>query len=562
MNEELLSGAQFVAATLQECGVTTLFCCRGENMDKLAEACVEAGLQLIWTVSEQGAVHAADGYARTSGLLGVALVGSGAAAAGTITGLATAMLDSAPLLVISGQVAKEHMSGDSLALTDITNMSMPISKHNFLVKDEKYLTEVLPFAVKLAQSGRPGPVLLDLPQDVQIAVVRKRVEHKGVVAARSVAVQGLSETALQELKKAVALIASCKRPLLIAGGGAAAADAETWVRKLAASKKIPVATTLMGIGVMLPEDELCLGFTGMHGSLLANRAVCEADALIVVGSRFSDRVTGDRSRYGEGKRVIHLDVDPAEVDKNVFAQVAVVGDIRESMLLLQELLTPGDWSAWLSELAAWREEYRVIYDGERLNAPWMMQRIAALTKGHECSFVTDVGQNQMWAAQHLAIESSRQWVTSGGLGTMGFGLPAALGAQAAKKSGRVFHIAGDGGFRMTVSELYSLKRQGLPVISLVIDNSCLGMVRQWQQLFYRRRYSASLAQLAPDWEALTAAYGVLGRVVATPQDFEEALLEAWQAEAPRVIIARIPTSDLVTPMIAPNSSLDQYVDVN
>ena len=551
-----MTGAEFIAARLKECGTTTVFCCRGEHMEALEKAFLSSGMRVIQTVSEQGAVHAADGYGRTTGRLGVALVGSGAGAAATITGLATAMLDSTPLLVISGQVPKARMGGDALALTDITNMSMPISKHNFLVKDEKYLTEVVPFAVKLAQSGRPGPVLLDLPQDIQEAFV-----VPGELKTQELPQQSLSEVALRDLRDAVKMIASCKKPLLIVGGGAAAADAEVWVRKLALSKRIPVATTLMGIGVMRPDDELCLGFTGMHGSRLANRAVCEADALIVVGSRFSDRVTGDRSRYGEGKRVIHLDVDPAEVDKNVFAAVAVVGDIRQSLLLLQELLQGGEWDEWLQKIRLWRAEYEESYDEARLNAPWMMKRIAEFTQGQDCSFVTDVGQNQMWAAQHLAIESARQWVTSGGLGTMGFGLPAALGAQAAKASGRVVHIAGDGGFRMTVGELHSLKQQRLPVISIVIDNSCLGMVRQWQQLFYRKRYSASLAQLAPDWAALTAAYGVAGRVVTTPQEFEAAWQEAWASKEPRVIVARIMTLDLVTPMIAPNASLDEYVEV-
>ncbi|WP_346355224.1 thiamine pyrophosphate-binding protein [Azotosporobacter soli] len=557
MEKQVMSGALFIAAVLKENGVRQIFSCPGAHVDLLLEACRVQGLPLCEAVSEQGALHAADGYARTTGELGVAIVGSGAGAAGTITGLATAMLDSVPLLLLVGQVANDCLAGDCLASVDISNMSMPITKHNFLVKNGAYLTEVIPFALKLAQSGRPGPILVDLPQDVQSSIVLP--ESFGKKASPETASLGRQTAAA--LDEAVSIIQNCKRPLLLAGGGATAKGAMLSVRRLAETKGIPVATTLMGIGVMAPENEYCLGFSGMHGSLLANRAVCEADVLIVVGSRFSDRVTGDRFRYGEGKHVIHLDVDPAEVDKNVFAHVAVVGGIEQSLLHLQECLVPGKWKEWQTELALWRSEYQEKYDGERLNAPWIMQRIGTLTKGQECTFVTDVGQNQMWAAQHLQIESPRQWVTSGGLGTMGFGLPAAMGAQAARRDRRVVHIAGDGGFRMTCSELYSLQRQKLPVLSLVIDNSCLGMVRQWQQLFYRERYSASLAPLAPDWECLTAAYGVRAQVVETPEEFEAAWQEAWQAKEPRVIVARIPTSDLVTPMLAPNSPLDTYVEV-
>lgn len=554
MTECEMSGADFIADALRRDGIECLFSCPGGNMQDLAAAFRRHNINVIETVSEQGAVHAADGYARASGRLGVALVGSGAGAAGAITGLATAMLDSVPLLVLSGQVAVGELGGDVLGCVDIANMSMAITKHNFLIKNGAYLTQALPFALKLTRSGRPGPVLVDLPLDVQRATIQEREWSSATAPATIVA----DET---DIAAAAALLAQAERPLIIAGGGAVAAQAQDLLRELAKQGEIPVATTLMGLGVMMADDPLNLGFTGMHGSRLANQAVCQADLLLVVGSRFSDRVTGDRLRYGEGKQVIHLDVDPAEVDKNIFAHVAVVGDINDSLRRLLDRLTLNGRDGWSQQLKRWRTEYGVVYDDSMLNAPWLMRRIAERTRDERCIFVTDVGQNQMWAAQHLAIDEPRQWLTSGGLGTMGFGLPAALGAQAAQPQRRVVHIAGDGGFRMTCAELHSLMSRQLPVISVVLDNSCLGMVRQWQQLFYHQRYSASLAPLAVDWVQLGAAFGVQAQVAATPEEFENAWAAAWAAKEPRLIVARIMRSDLVTPMIAPNSALDSYVEL-
>ncbi len=550
-----LTGAEAVVRCLVEEGVDTVFGYPGGQIMPLYDALYDAPLRHILTVHEQGAVHAADGYARASGRVGVCIATSGPGATNLVTGLAAAHLDSVPLVAITGQVPTAMLGRDSFQEVDITGVTMSVTKHNFLVKDAARLPEIMHAAFRIARSGRPGPVLVDLPRDIQQATLAFSSAASPPQAAAGR--RGTDEA----IGRAAAAIKEACRPVLVLGGGVIRGRAAAEARLLAEKLGLPVVSTLMGLGALPSDHPQLLGLTGMHGHIAANRAVHEADLVIAAGSRFSDRVTGDPKRYPAGKTFIHLDIDRSEVGKNIASHIALVGELGPLLTALAAQAAAGDIAAWNATVAEWRAESRLAYSADRLNAPWIMREISRHTAGQPAIFATDVGQHQMWAAQHLAIDTPGTWLTSGGLGAMGFGLPAALGAQVAAPGSRVVLVAGDGGFKMTAMELYTAAAYNLPVIAVVLDNRCLGMVRQWQQLFYRERYSASLVPRKFDFAALAQVCGVAGWQAATPAEFTAAFAAAWAAGGPAVIVADIGTKDIVTPMIAPGAALNEFVSV-
>jgi len=551
-----LSGAAAVVQCLIEQGVDTVFGFPGGQIMPLYDALYDAPIRHILTVHEQGAAHAADGFARASGRVGVCIATSGPGATNLVTGLAAAYLDSVPLVAITGQVPTSMLGRDSFQEVDITGITMSVTKHNFLVKEAAQIPGVMRQAFRIARAGRPGPVLVDLPRDVQLGKVDFAPSPPPSPERRE-----LGPRMREAAKQAAAAIRAAHRPVMVVGGGVIRGGASREAAALAEKLGLPVVSTLMGLGAMPAAHPQWLGLTGMHGHVAANRAVHEADIIIAVGSRFSDRVTGDLKRYPAGKTVIHLDIDRSEVDKNVATHIALVGELKPLLALVADACEAGDIAAWTAAVAAWRAETRPVYDGSRLNAPWIMRQIAAQTAGRPVIFATDVGQHQMWAAQHLAVDTPGAWLTSGGLGAMGFGLPAAMGAQVACPDRRVILVAGDGGFKMTGMELYTLAAYNLPVIAVIIDNRCLGMVRQWQQLFYGARYSASLAPREMDFAGLAGVCGISGWRVTTPAEFAAAFAAALAADRPAVIVAEIATGDLVTPMIAPGAALNEFVQV-
>ncbi len=550
-----LTGAEAVVRCLAEEGVDTVFGYPGGQIMPLYDALYEAPLRHILTVHEQGAVHAADGYARASGRVGVCIATSGPGATNLVTGLAAAYLDSVPLVAITGQVPTAMLGRDSFQEVDITGVTMSVTKHNFLVKDASRLPEIMRAAFRIARSGRPGPVLVDLPRDVQQATLT--FSPADPPSSRTAGRRGTEEA----VQRAAAALKASVRPVMVLGGGVIRAQAAAEAQLLAEKLGLPVVSTLMGLGALPSAHPQFLGLTGMHGHVAANRVVHEADLVIAVGSRFSDRVTGDPKRYPAGKTFIHLDIDRSEVGKNVASHIALVGELKPLLTKLAARAAAGDITAWNATVAEWRAENRPAYSADRLNAPWIMREISRHTAGQPVVFATDVGQHQMWAAQHLAVDAPGTWLTSGGLGAMGFGLPAALGAQVAVPESRVVLVAGDGGFKMTAMELYTAADYNLPVIAVVIDNRCLGMVRQWQQLFYRERYSSSLVPRQFDFAAHAQVCGVAGWHATTPAEFTAAFAAAWAAGGPAVIVADIGTKDIVTPMIAPGAALNEFVSV-
>ena len=552
----IITGAEAVVACLLEQQVDTVFGYPGGQIMPLYDALYDAKLQHILTVHEQGAVHAADGYARASGRVGVCIATSGPGATNLVTGLAAAYLDSVPMVAITGQVSTALLGRDAFQEVDITGITMSVTKHNFLVKDPARIPEVMRLAFRIARSGRPGPVLIDLPRDVQVGAF----DYSPAVLPETTQVQPQAQV-LDLVRQAAQALSSAKRPVMVIGGGVTRGEASGEVRQLAEKYQLPVVSTLMGLGGLPASHPQFLGLTGMHGHKAANNAICGADLIIAVGSRFSDRVTGDRQRYLAGKTLIHIDIDRSEVGKNVAALFGLVGDMKVLLALLREAGEPGQLEDWWQTIAAWRRQFAETYDSERLTAPWMMRQISEQVAGQSVIFASDVGQHQMWAAQHLAIESPGTWLTSGGLGAMGFGLPAAMGAQVAVPDSRTVVIAGDGGFKMTAMELLTIATYNLPVISVVIDNHCLGMVRQWQQLFYSERYSSSLAPREMDFVGQARSCGVEGVRVSTPEEFKQAFAAAWLIRKPMVIVADIATGDLVTPMIAPGAPLNEYVEI-
>ncbi|MDU4962169.1 MAG: biosynthetic-type acetolactate synthase large subunit [Sporomusaceae bacterium] len=546
-----LSGAKAIVQCLIEQGVDTVFGYPGGTILPLYDALYDSPLRHVLTVHEQGAAHAADGYARASGKVGVCIATSGPGATNLVTGLAAAYMDSSPVVAITGQVPTGLIGRDAFQEIDITGITLPVTKHNFLVKDPQSLPAILRRAFQIARSGRPGPVLVDVPRDIQMMQID--------FTAASPEPEPLPRTGPDQLlARAAAAIASAQRPVIMVGGGAIAGEAAAEIRRLAETCDAPVVSTLMGLGAFPGSHPLFLGLTGMHGHKAANYAVRCSDALIAIGSRFSDRVTGDRACYAADKVVIHIDVDPAEIDKNVSAHLGLAGNMKELLSRLLSRLQPGNAASWRREIAAQAEA--VPEPDSVLTAPALMQAINRQVAGKPFVFATDVGQHQMWAAQGLQIDAPRSWLTSGGLGAMGFGLPAAIGAQLAQPQKRVVHIVGDGGFKMTGAELYTAAVNGLPIISVIVNNNCLGMIRQLQHVYFQQR-SMSCHLPPVDFTAFAQAFGVKAAVANSLDEFDQAFAAAAADCVPRVIVANIAVDDMVTPMLLADSALDAYVDL-
>ncbi|HWR08086.1 biosynthetic-type acetolactate synthase large subunit [Sporomusa sp.] len=553
-----MTGAQAIVECLRKQGVDTVFGYPGGTILPLYDALYGSPVRHVLTVHEQGAAHAADGYARASGRVGVCIATSGPGATNLVTGLAAAFMDSVPVVAITGQVQTNLIGRDAFQEIDITGITMPITKHNFLVKDIGKLPETLRRAFNIAQSGRPGPVLVDIPRDIQTN--KHDFTDLDAEYPRQLLVRQSPDLAAL-LAKAAAAISAAERPVIIAGGGCISANAGPALIRFSEECRLPVVTTLMGIGAMPGNHPNLLGMTGLHGLKLANHAVHAADVLIVTGSRFNDRVTGDRARYADGKIIIHIDIDPAEVHKNVDAAVPLVGEMNNILNELTQTVQPGDLSGWWETITDWQALYNATTDSQNLSAPWVMSELNRQLTGKEVIYVTDVGQHQMWAAQHLVVNSPRCFLTSGGLGAMGFGLPAALGAQLSRPDKRVVHIVGDGALKMTGCELYTVSAEGLSIISIVVNNNSLGMVRQLQHCFFNKRYSASLLPAPMDFTAFASAFGIPATVTNSQEEFSQAFAAAWERQGPSMIIANIATDDLVSPMIAPGGAMDAYVDV-
>ncbi len=556
-----LSGSRIIIEMLIEQGVDTVFGYPGGAIMPLYDALYDAPIRHVLPVHEQGAAHAADGYARASGRVGVCIATSGPGATNLVTGLATAYMDSSPVVAITGQVGTALLGRDAFQEIDITGLTMPITKHNFLVRNVADLAAVIRNAFSIALDGRPGPVLVDVPRDVLLA----EIEHTTLGAAFSQSCTGSTgpEPVDADIEQALAALARAKRPVLLAGGGIIRSGAAVEVTEFCRISGFPSVSTLMGLGALSPDQPHYLGLTGMHGHKAANLSVAAADLIIAVGSRFSDRVTGDRLRYVEGKTIIHLDVDAAEIGKNVSTDVIVVGDLRRSLSLLTHSLErhpKPDRSEWLNQVLLWQKQHATVQNAQFLNPVWIMHHLSEATSTQPVIWVTDVGQHQMWAAQHLQIRRPGTWLTSGGLGTMGFGLPAALGAQLSCPGQRTILIAGDGGFKMTGLELYTAAMEKIPVICVILNNCALGMVRQWQHLFFNRRYSSTtLPQF--DFIGFARSCGVAGTATHTPDEFAAAFHQAMQLIGPSLIVANISSDTMVDPMVQPGQPLDRFVSM-
>ena len=543
-----MTGAEIMVKVLAEEGVTTVFGYPGGAILPFYDALRESPIEHILTAHEQGAAHAADGFARASGKVGVCIATSGPGATNLVTGLATAFLDSTPVVAITGQVNKELIGHDAFQEVDITGITMPITKHNFLVKNPENLAQTMRLAFQLAKEGRPGPVLIDVPRDVQTALidyVPDRLHELPPVLPDKEKVQA----AVDAINKAL-------RPVMLIGGGVISADAEYDAMHLCEKLHIPVVSTLMGLGAISAYRSLFLGMTGLHGHERANNAIKEADLILAVGSRFNDRVTGERKRYSANKTIFHLDIDPAELDKNIDSTIGITGNMNMTLNMLEKGGVPHDLTAWWDLIATWPDMDADFGDEE---APAFFKALNPVIKDKDYIITTDVGQHQMWAAQHIKIQFARQLITSGGLGTMGFGLPAAMGAQLARPKSRAISLSGDGGFKMTGSELFTIASNKIPVIAIVFNNSGLGMIRQLQTVQFNKRFTACELPGYMDFVKYAEAFGIKGEHVDTPEALAEALTKAMAKDEPYVIEVAINPKNMVQPMVAPGLGINDYV---
>ena len=549
-----LTGAQIVIECLKEQGVDTVFGYPGGAIlnvyDELYKHSDE--IRHILTSHEQGAAHAADGYARATGKVGVCFATSGPGATNLVTGIATAYMDSIPIVAITCNVGVSLLGKDSFQEIDIAGITMPITKHNFIVKDVKDLADTIRKAFVIARSGRPAPVLIDIPKDVTSNQAEyEPKEIRPVEPSREICEEDL-ETALKLIKRA-------KKPYIFVGGGAVLSGASQELREFVRKVDAPVTDTLMGKGAFPGTDPLYTGMLGMHGTKTSNYGVSECDLLIVVGARFSDRVTGNAKKFAKNAKILQFDIDAAEMNKNVLITEGVMGDIKVILEILNQRLEPQSHPEWIQKIMEYKEKYPLAYAKDHLTGPYVVEEIYRQTKG-DALVVTEVGQHQMWAAQMYQFTEPRTLLTSGGLGTMGYGLGASIGAKVGRPEKTVVNIAGDGCFRMNMNEIATAARYNIPVIQVVINNHVLGMVRQWQDLFYGKRYSATVLNDNVDFVKLAEALGAEGVRVTTQEEFKEAFARALTLGKPIVIDCQIGSDDKVWPMVAPGAAISEAFD--
>jgi acetolactate synthase-1/2/3 large subunit len=552
-----ISGAQALLEGLKREGVEVVFGYPGGALLPISDALYhDTAIRHILVRHEQAAAHAADGYARATGKAGVCLATSGPGATNLVTGLATAHMDSIPVVAITGQVPTAAIGRDSFQEADITGITMPITKHNYLVKNVRDLPRVIKEAFYIASTGRRGPVLIDLPRDVSQAELD--FEYPDRVELRGYQPQAKGHPLM--IKKAAELIAGAERPVIIAGGGVIASGAAEELAELAQLINAPVTATLMGKGVFPERDGLSLGMPGMHGTAYANYALNGADVIIAVGMRFDDRVTGKLETFAPNAKFIHIDIDPAEIGKSVQPAVPIVGDVKLVLAALMKRLNQQDRSQWLAVVQEWKERYPLSYKGNGLKPQMIVEQIHDITKG-DAIVATEVGQNQMWAAQFYACQRPRQFLSSGGLGTMGYGFPAAIGAQVAFPDAVVWDIAGDGSIQMNIQELATAVANKLPVKVAILNNGYLGMVRQWQELFFGKRYSCvDLSCGMPDFVKLAEAYGGVGVRVDKEEEVRPALRKAMRLrDRPCLVDFRVSREENVMPMVPAGGSIDQMM---
>ena len=559
-----LTGAQILLESLKKEGVDVLFGYPGGAViDIYDELPRHPELKHVLVRHEQGAVHAADGYARASGKVGCCLVTSGPGATNTVTGIAPAYCDSIPLVVFTGQVPTQLIGNDAFQEVDIVGITRPCTKHNFLVKDVRNLAKTIRQAFYLARSGRPGPVLVDLPKDIMQA----RTEF---VWPEDIFMRSYNPTYkpnLNQLRRTAEELAKARKPIILAGGGVIMANASEVLCELAHELNIPVATTLMGLGAFPANGDLWLGMVGMHGTYAANMSINHADLLVCVGARFDDRVTGRLQDFASHARIVHIDIDPTSIRKNVEVDVPVVGDCRQALEGILEIcrakMADTDWSGmhadWLQTVHEWKANHPLAYNKNgHIKPQQVIETMYSITKG-DAIIATEVGQNQMWAAQFYTFTKPRTLLTSGGLGTMGYGFPAAIGAQFAFPDKLVINVAGDGSIQMNIQELATVVQNKIPVKVVILNNGHLGMVRQWQELFYNRNYSHTNMEAQPDFVKLAEAYGAEGYRISKPEELEDVLRKALTSPNPAFIDVMVEREENVYPMVPAGAALDEML---
>lgn len=555
-----LTGAQILLECLKQEGVSTIFGFPGGAVIDIYNELPNYPFKHILVRHEQGAIHAADGYARATGQVGVCLVTSGPGATNTVTGIATAYMDSIPVVILTGQVPTPLIGNDAFQEVDIVGITRPCTKHNTLVKDITKLAYTIKQAFYLARSGRPGPVLVDLPKDVMQA--RAKFDYPGDITMRSY--NPHLDPHPKQISRVAKLIQKATRPIIYSGGGVISAGAHEELTTLAHRRHIPVTSTLMGLGAFPGNDPLWLGMLGMHGTYAANMAVNNADLVLAIGARFDDRVTGKVSTFAPKATLVHIDVDPTSIQKNVSVHVPIVADCKTALASLNEALKgtakdvdyPAIRKDWLDQIAAWSEAQPLKYkpSAKHIKPQYVVEKIYEITKG-EAIITTEVGQNQMWAAQFYKFHKPKSFLSSGGLGTMGYGFPAAIGAQMAYPDRLVIDIAGDGSIQMNIQELATAVCQNLPVKIVILNNGYLGMVRQWQELFYDRCYSETCMEAQPDFVKLAEAYGAAGFRITRPKDVEPVLQKAFALNKPVIVDVRVAREENVYPMVPAGASL-------
>ena len=547
-----LTGAEVVIECLKEQGVDTVFGYPGGAILNVYDALYKHSDEIfhVLTSHEQGAAHAADGYARATGKVGVCLATSGPGATNLVTGIATAYMDSIPVVAITCNVGVSLLGKDSFQEIDIAGITMPITKHNYIVKDVNQLAGTIRKAFEIARIGRPGPVLIDIPKDVTANITEYEKVDIDVKDIRR------QEIDPEEIDTAVQMLKKAKKPYIFVGGGAVLSGASESLLEFAHRVDAPVADSLMGKGAFPGTDELYSGMLGMHGTKASNFGVSQCDLLVVIGARFSDRVTGNAKKFAHHAKILQFDIDPVEIDKNVLTDASVTGDIKDILTILNQKIEQQNHEEWKQQIEEYKEKHPLTYHPEVLTGPYIVEEIYKQTNG-DAIITTEVGQHQMWAAQFYKYTKPRTFLTSGGLGTMGYGLGASLGAKMGMPDKTVVNIAGDGCFRMNMNEIATAARYNIPIIQVVVNNHVLGMVRQWQTLFYEKRYSSTVLDDAVDFVKLAEAMGAVGIRVTTREEFRKAFQEALTIGRPIVIDCQIDSDEKVWPMVAPGAAISE-----